>query len=196
MPFTPLTRATYTDPQAEPATDARPETWTPEGVIISQRCRGLVDAIVLVYTADAGINGGYYAVSCLGCYFSVNTKREPHHYFASPREAGAVANDHAAQCRALNRPLPARPDDDTARKIIRRVLDRQQRSELDVTVSLHAFLLDRLALQRSAAWIEDELTRLAAEQPDFLTARKRGHDNSTEFTITGTKTDSATNASR
>ncbi|MEU6331506.1 hypothetical protein ABZ851_30145 [Streptomyces sp. NPDC047049] len=195
MTLMPFSRTAPTDPQADPAREARPETWTPEGVTVSQRFLGLAGAIALVYTADAGVNGAYYAVTCLGCWFSIKSKGGPYNYFASPREAGVVANEHAAQCRALNGPLPERPDDATARKFIRRILDRQRRSE-DVTVSLNEFHLDRLALQRSTAWIEDELQRLAAEQPDFLAAKPRSYGPGTEFTIVRFKADAVHTAGR
>ncbi|MFG2463342.1 hypothetical protein ACGFWE_40705 [Streptomyces sp. NPDC048523] len=41
-----------------------PETWTPEGTLISQRYRALEGATVLVYTADADRGAARYAAAC------------------------------------------------------------------------------------------------------------------------------------
>jgi hypothetical protein len=158
------------------------ETWKPEGVIVSQRFLGLAGAVVLVYTAEAGVNGVYYAVACLGCTYLTRSKGGDH-YISSEQTAGEIANAHAAQCRALPRDLPPRPDDATAREIVGRRLHRERRSDHDVTVGLTAFHLDRLALQRSTAWIEEELQRLADEKPEILTAKPRTYGTGTEFTI-------------
>lgn len=158
------------------------ETWKPEGVSVSQRFLGLAGAVVLVYTADAGVNGTYYAVACLGCSFITRTKNRDD-YIPSERAGGEIANAHAAQCRALPRDLPTRPDDDAAREIVRRRLNSERRSDYDETVYLTSFHLDRLALQRSTEWIEEELQRLADEQPEFLTAKPRTYGTGTEFTI-------------
>lgn len=158
------------------------ETWKPEGVTVTQRFLGLAGAVVLVYTADVGVNGTTYAVACLGCSYRTRTK-DRDYSIASEQAGGEIANAHAAQCRALLRDLPARPDDDTAREIVRRRLNAERRSDYDSTVYLTAFHLDRLALQRSTEWIEEELQRLADEQPEFLTAKPRTYGTGTEFTI-------------
>ncbi|WP_370424334.1 hypothetical protein AB8O64_36900 (plasmid) [Streptomyces sp. QH1-20] len=157
------------------------ETWKPEGVIVSQRYLGLAGAVVLVYTADAGGNGTYYAVACLGCPFL--TRSEGRDDYLSEQAGGRIANAHAGECRALSRDLPTRPDDDAARGIVRRRLHSERRSDCSTTVYLTDFHLDRLALQRSTEWIEEELQRLADEQPEFLTAKPRTYGTGTEFTI-------------
>ncbi|MEU7473952.1 hypothetical protein AB0A94_36565 [Streptomyces sp. NPDC044984] len=159
------------------------EIWKPEGVIVTQRFLGLAGAVLLVYTADAGVNGTYYAVACLGCSYSTRSKTDRDNYIASEHAGGEIANAHAAQCRALPQDLPIRPDDDIAREIVLRRLNLERRSDYDTTVYLTAFHLDRLALQRSTEWIEEELQRLADEQPEFLTAKPRTYGTSTEFTI-------------
>jgi hypothetical protein len=46
------------------------ETWKPEGVNIVQRYYNQAHTVVLVYTADDGKAGTYYAVACLGCHFA------------------------------------------------------------------------------------------------------------------------------
>ncbi|GHH55617.1 hypothetical protein [Streptomyces candidus] len=174
-----------TAPESEYAPEPWPEigeTWKPEGVIVSTRFLGVAGAVVLVYTADAGVNGTYYAVACLGCSFRTRTKDDTN-YISTEQAGGEIANAHAAQCRALPRDLPTRPDDDTAREIVRRRLHSERRSDYDVTVYLTSFHLDRLVLQRSTEWIEEELQRLADDQPEFLTARLRSYGSSTEFTI-------------
>ncbi|WNI27323.1 hypothetical protein [Streptomyces sp. ITFR-16] len=158
------------------------ETWKPEGVIISQRFLGLAGAVVLVYTADAGVNGTYYAVACLGCSYRARYKDRDNPIYTE-QTGGEIANAHAAQCRALPRDLPTRPDDDAAREIVRRRLHSERRSDYDGIVYLTSFHLDRLALQRSTEWIEEELQRLADEQPEILTAKPRTYGTGTEFTI-------------
>ncbi|MFI9080951.1 hypothetical protein ACIGW8_31535 [Streptomyces sioyaensis] len=178
-PF-PFSRTAPTEPEFAP--EPWPETWTPEGVTISQRFLGLTGAVTLVYTADAGVNGTYYAIACLGCTFLTRSKGSDN-YISTEQAAGEIANSHAAQCRALPRALPARPDDDTAREIVRRRLHHNRRSDRDVTVHLTDFHLDRIALQRTTAWIEKELQRLADEQPEILTAKPRTYGTGTEFTI-------------
>ncbi|MFB8123327.1 hypothetical protein ACFVG1_23910 [Streptomyces bacillaris] len=176
---------TRTAPEPEYTPEPWPEigeTWKPEGVIVSQRFLGLAGAVVLVYTADAGVNGITYAVACLGCSFSTRTKNGDYS-ITTEQAGGEIANAHAAQCRALPRDLPTRPDDDTAREIVRRRLHSERRSDYDVTVYLTSFHLDRLALQRSTEWIEEELQRLADEKPEILTAKPRTYGTGTEFTI-------------
>ncbi|MEU1129579.1 hypothetical protein ABZ383_06890 [Streptomyces sp. NPDC005900] len=159
------------------------ETWKPEGVIVTQRFLGLAGAVVLVYTADAGVNGTYYAVACLGCSYRTRSKTDRDNYIASEQAGGEIANAHAAQCRALPRDLPTRPDDDTAREIVRHRLNAERRCDYDSAVYLTSFHLDRLALQRSTEWIEEELQRLADEEPEFMTAKPRTYSTGTEFTI-------------
>lgn len=176
---------TRTAPEPEYTPEPWPEigeTWKPEGVIVSQRFLGLAGAVVLVYTADAGVNGTYYAVACLGCSFITRTRNRDD-YIPTERAGGEIANAHAAECRALPRDLPPRPDDATARETVGRRLHHERRSDYDATVYLTAFHLDRLALQRSTAWIEEELQRLADEKPEILTATPRTYGTGTEFTI-------------
>ncbi|MFJ2170362.1 hypothetical protein [Streptomyces griseofuscus] len=177
---------TRTAPEPEYTPEPWPEigeTWKPEGVIVTQRFLGLAGAVVLVYTADAGVNGTHYAVACLGCTFHTRSRKAGDRFISSETDAGEIANRHAAQCRALPRDLPTRPNDDAAREIVRRRLNSERRSDYDVTVYLTDFHLDRLALQRSTAWIEEELQRLADEQPEILTAKPRTYGTGTEFTI-------------
>ncbi|MEE6269158.1 hypothetical protein V2E29_26420 [Streptomyces diastatochromogenes] len=175
-----FSRTAPADPQLVP--EPGPETWTPEGVIVSQRFLGLAGAVTLVYTADAGVSGTYYAVACLGCTYLTRSSGSDN-YISSQQAGGQIANNHAAQCRALPRALPPRPDDDIARDIVWRRLRSNRRSDYDVTVHLTDFHLDRLALQRPTAWIEEELQRLADTQPETLTAKPRTYGTGTEFTI-------------
>lgn len=151
------------------------QTWTPEGVTITQRFQALVNAIVVVYTADAGANDAHYAMSCLGCDLGRMTGTDQG--LLTQDGARQLANSHAAQCRALLKPLPDRPDDDVARRIVRANLDQQRRTDRDVDVYLTTFHLDRLALQRPTSWIEAELDRLARTDPAFLTAEPRDYDD-------------------
>ncbi|MEU1123291.1 hypothetical protein ABZ371_06825 [Streptomyces sp. NPDC005899] len=66
---------------------------------------------------------------------------------------------------------------------MRRRLHSERRSDFDVTVYLTSFHLDRLALQRSTEWIEEEPQSLADDQPEILTAKPRTCGTGTEFTI-------------
>ncbi|WP_331729658.1 hypothetical protein [Streptomyces platensis] len=161
-----------------------PETWTPEGVIVAQRYLGLAGAITLVYTADAGVNGEYYAVACLGCtYRTARDGKSTYRDLLSEQLAGHFANEHSGSCRALPRPLPERPDDESARDIVRRCLHSKRSGTDDSLVFLTDFHLERLALQRTTTWIETELHRLADDHPDVLTAQPRSYGPGYEFTL-------------
>ncbi|MFF2927165.1 hypothetical protein ACFVTP_32975 [Streptomyces celluloflavus] len=161
-----------------------PETWTPEGVTVAQRYLGLAGAITLVYTADTGWHGDHYAVACLGCtYRTAREERRTYADLLTQEQAAEAANTHAGTCRALPRPLPERPDDETARDIVRSCLHAKRRAAEDFPVFLTDFHLERLALQRTTAWIETELQRLADEHPDVLTAKPRSYGTGTEFTL-------------
>ena len=52
-----------------PSPAAAPETWTPEGTVVSQRYRALEGATVLVYTADTDRGTPRYGAACLGCTY-------------------------------------------------------------------------------------------------------------------------------
>ncbi|MFK8905888.1 hypothetical protein [Streptomyces sp. YS-3] len=175
---------THTEPEHTPQPWPEiGETWKPEGVIVTQRFLGLAGAVVLVYTADAGVNGTYYAVTCPGCSYRTRSKTDHDNYIVSEHVGGEIANAHAAQCRALPRDLAGCPGDDTAREIVLGRLNAERRSDYDATVYLTSFHLDPLALQCSIDWIEEELQRLADKQPEFLTAKPRTYSTGTEFTI-------------
>ncbi|MEU2730556.1 hypothetical protein ABZ650_22850 [Streptomyces griseoviridis] len=94
-----------------------PETWTPEGTIVSQRFRALEGATILVYTGDTDQGGAHYGVACLGCTHRAD--RNSVGNVMSEAEAAQGANAHAAICRAAPRGVPARPDDPEAAKLIR-----------------------------------------------------------------------------
>ncbi|MFJ1742615.1 hypothetical protein ACIOG4_28565 [Streptomyces microflavus] len=151
------------------------QTWTPEGVTITQRFQALVNAIVIVYTADAGADGVHYAMSCLGC--DLGRRTGPDQGLLTQDGARELANSHAAQCRALLKPLPNRPDDEAARRILRTTLDHMRRTDRDIDAHLTNFHLDRPALQRPTSWIKAELEHLARTDPDFLTAEPRDYDD-------------------
>ncbi|MGA4953742.1 hypothetical protein [Streptomyces lydicamycinicus] len=177
-----FSRTAETPTTPEP-TQPSPQTWTPEGVIVAQRYLGLAGAITLVYTADTGANGEYYAVACLGCtYRTARDEKSTYKDLLSQQLAGHLANEHSGNCRALPRPLPERPDDEAARDIVRRRLHAKRRSTDDV-VFLTDFHLERLALQRTTTWIETELQLLADEHPDVLTAKPRAYGTGYEFTL-------------
>lgn len=152
------------------------ETWTPEGVTISQRYYTQAHAVVLVYTSDDDKIGHYYSVACLGCHFA--SRRDGTRTYHTPyslAEAATVANEHATTCRALPRALPARPDDDTVREQLHTwVNDHRNRGESH-QMWVSDLDLRRLTLQRTTAWIETVLQQLAADQPDILRIERSNH---------------------
>ncbi|MFJ9412458.1 hypothetical protein [Streptomyces sp. NPDC101393] len=171
-------------PTTSESSQPTPETWTPEGVTVAQRYLGLAGAVVLVYTTDSSWSGEYYAVACLGCtYITARHKDRPGSDFLTQQRAAELANIHAGTCRALRRPLPDRPDDATARDIIRRHLHNARRSVNDRPLLLSDLHPQRLVLQRTTSWIETELLAVADEHPDVLTAKPRAYGTGYEFTL-------------
>jgi hypothetical protein len=166
------TRPMPVEPSApDPDSELWPESWMPEGVTVSERYHNLALAVVLVYTTDA--SGSACAVSCLGCHFQSN--KDNRSTYSSPYSldnASKVANEHASTCRALPRPLPDRPDDATARELLRTQVRGMRRREENVILFIHAFDLGRLRLQRTKEWIETELHLLADDDPGLL---RTGH---------------------
>jgi len=82
------------------------ETWKPEGVIVTQRFLGLAGAVVLVYTADAGVNGTYYAIACLGCSYRTRSKTDRDNYIASEGRSPTPTPPSAGRCPGTCRPAP------------------------------------------------------------------------------------------
>lgn len=157
-----------------------PETWTPEGTIVSQRYRALEGATVLAYTADTDRGTAYYAAACLGCVYREdrNSSQNP----MSETEASEAANDHASACRAMPRGVPARPDDTEAARVIRTRLWRRRRTHSRPdSVHISDFNIDRVDLQRPTDWIKEQLAVLAASEPEFLTATSAS--SGTRFTV-------------
>ncbi|MCM2424197.1 hypothetical protein [Streptomyces sp. RKAG293] len=148
-----------------------PETWSPEGTIVSQRYRALEGATILVYAADADRATATCAAACLGCAWraSKNVAHNP----MSETDAAMAANAHAAACRAMSRGIPARPDDATADAMIRNHL-WNLRSRHEVRVHIADFHAQRVDLQRTTAWIKGAMARLTANEPSLLTATDAG----------------------
>ncbi|MEU3341846.1 hypothetical protein [Streptomyces sp. NPDC006668] len=157
------------------------ETWTPEGVTVSERYYNLAHAVVLVYKAEGADTA--HAVACLGCHFHV-TKDKQRTYSTryTLREAGEVANEHAAACRALPRTLPTRPNDDGARELLHQWVRDLRRGE-DFYLRIHHFDLGRLFLQRTNAWITTELQHLADSQPDLLRIQRTTYGDGKQYLI-------------
>lgn len=159
-------------PVEPPAPEPWPEigeTWKPEGVTIAQRYYNQAHAVVLVYTADDGKTGTYYAVACLGCHYATceNGQRTYNTRYGLA-DAAKVANEHATTCRALPRDIPARPDDDTVRERLHAWVRGARHRDKDVQLWVSDLDLIRLTLQRTNAWIVDVLQQLAVDQPDVL----------------------------
>lgn len=152
------------------ATPSPARHWTPEGTTVAQRYRNLSGAIVLVFTAPAASTGRrqHYGVACLGCTYRADSS--PTNVVLDEPVAGDLANQHAATCRAMQRPLPDRPSDDQAAAIIRRRLEANQPTVAPVYVTLTDFHPDRVDLQRTSVWIKSHLLTVAADAPALLHA--------------------------
>ncbi|MGP3978956.1 hypothetical protein ACTWQF_34075 [Streptomyces sp. 8N114] len=161
-----LIESTVCEPETLPESG---ETWQPEGVTIAQRYYNQAHAVVLVYTADDGTTGTYYAVACLGCHFaSAEDERRTYNPRYSLTDAAKTANKHATACRALPRDIPARPDDATVREWLRSWASGARRRNKDVQLWLSDLDLIRLTIQRPNDWIEAALQQLAVDQPEIL----------------------------
>ncbi|MFF1271118.1 hypothetical protein ACFVZE_35395 [Streptomyces anulatus] len=158
-----------------------PETWAPEGTLVSQRYRALEGATVLVYTADADRGTAYYAAACLGCTYRVSetTADSP----MSEAEAAKAANMHSSACRAMPRGVPARPEDPEAVELVRSRLSRHRYGTSPRRVHIADFNALRVDLQRSTPWIKALLESLAQSEPGFLTATPTNDGQGTRFTV-------------
>lgn len=164
------------------ATPSPARHWTPEGTTVAQRYRNAGGAIVLVFTAPAASTGRrqHYGVACLGCTYRAASS--PTNVVLDEPVAGDLANQHAATCRAMQRPLPDRPTDDQAAAIIRRRLEANQVTQAPVVVTLTDFHPDRIDLQRTSAWIKAHLLTVATGIPALLDATTDDYGY-TRFTI-------------
>ncbi|WP_326680928.1 hypothetical protein [Streptomyces sp. NBC_01237] len=163
------------------APTAVPETWTPEGTIVSQRYRALEGATVLVYTADTNHGTPPYVAACLGCTHRAD--RNTAGALMTEAEAARAANAHATTCRALPRGVPARPDDTAAAALIRTRLWAHRYSTTPHPVRLSDFDVLRVDLQRHTDWIKAALASLAQTEPGFLTATPTSSGQGTRFTV-------------
>ncbi|MGV9883330.1 hypothetical protein [Streptomyces sp. NPDC003006] len=173
--------ALFTHPAPAPAPALVPETWTPEGTLVSQRYRALEGAIVLVYTADAGRASAKCAVACLGCTYRAATNAA--HNPMSETDAAKAANAHAASCRAIPRGVPAGPDDTAAAEMIRTRLWARRYGKTPYPVHISDFNAIRVDLQRATDWIKALLTDLAQSDPGFLAATPTSFGEGTRFTV-------------
>ncbi|MEV6439857.1 hypothetical protein [Streptomyces anulatus] len=158
-----------------------PETWTPEGTLVSQRYRALEGATVLVYTADADRGTAYYAAACLGCTYRADENAV--HNPMSEAEAAKAANAHASACRAMPRGVPARPEDPEAVELVRSRLSRHRYRTSPRRAHIADFNALRVDLQRSTPWIKALLESLAQTEPGFLIATPTSDGQGTCFTV-------------
>ncbi|MBK3603266.1 MULTISPECIES: hypothetical protein [unclassified Streptomyces] len=164
-----------------PAPAAAPETWMPEGTIVSQRYRALEGATVLVYTADTDQGTARYAAACLGC--THRRERNASGNVMTEAEAAQAANAHATACRAVPRGIPARPDDTEAAKMIRTRLWARRYGTAPHQVRLSDFTGLRVDLQRPTDWIKAVLSTIALADPGFLAATPANSGQGTRFTV-------------
>ncbi|ALC32312.1 hypothetical protein [Streptomyces sp. CFMR 7] len=152
------------------------ETWKPEGLPVAERYYNQAHAVVLVaLTGQDPCGTSYYLVACLGCHFlSTRTKYHSSYIRYGLQQAAEAANTHAGTCRALPRELLARPDEDTARNLLRSWVTAMPRRDLhrDIDLDLAEFDSGRLELQRTSEWLRAELEVLADERRDLLSARR------------------------
>ncbi|MCX4971001.1 hypothetical protein OHA98_41035 [Streptomyces sp. NBC_00654] len=160
---------------------AVPETWTPEGTIVSQRYRALEGATVLVYTADTDHGTPRYVAACLGCTHRAD--RNTAGTVMTEAEAATAANAHAAACRAMPRGIPARPDDTEAAKLIRTRLWAHRYGTSPHPVRLSDFDGLRVDLQRPTDRIKALLGGIAQADPGFLTAAPADSGQGVRFTV-------------
>ncbi|MEU9189476.1 hypothetical protein AB0D14_34025 [Streptomyces sp. NPDC048484] len=158
-----------------------PETWTPEGTLVSQRFRALEGATVLVYTGDADRGSARYAVACLGCTHRAD--RNTTGNVMTETEAAQGANVHAATCRAVPRGVPARPEDTEAAKLVRSRLWARRYGAAPHRVRLSDFTALRVDLQRPTDWIKALLGDIAQADPGFLTAEPDSSGQGIRFTV-------------
>ena len=165
-----------------------PATWTPPGTTVVQRYRNTLGdqegAIVLVYTADGDRGTSYFAAACLGCTFRA-TRNSHGSVRLSESDAAALANSHAASCRAMNRGVPASPDDDQAATIVRSRLRglREYGTTRAHCVSLSDFHEDRVDLQRPASFIKQTMHQLVQNEPGFVTSEPDSIGTGTRFLV-------------
>ncbi|MET8168870.1 hypothetical protein ACIRPU_40625 [Streptomyces sp. NPDC102259] len=161
---------------------AVPETWMPEGTLVSQRFRALEGATVLVFTADADQGDSRYAAACLGCIYRAD--RNARGNVMTETEAAQAANVHAAACLAVPRGVPARPDDTEAAKMIRTRLWARRYGAAPHLVRLSDFTGLRVDLQRSTDWVKALLGDIAQGDPGFLAATPAtSGQEGTRFTV-------------
>ncbi|MGW8485393.1 hypothetical protein [Streptomyces sp. NPDC055886] len=182
-PAIPVPPAEVPEPRAWPEIG---ETWKPEGLPVAERYYNQADAVVLVArTSQDAYGTAYYLIACLGChYLSTRTKHHSSYIRYALGQAAEAANTHAGTCRALPRELPPRPDEDTARNLLRSwVTAMARRNLLHPDIDLGDFDSGRLELQRTNEWIQTELEALAIEQSDLLSAWPDEHTGTVRFRI-------------
>ncbi|MFE1335661.1 hypothetical protein [Streptomyces microflavus] len=179
-------------PEEDPVPRAWPEigeTWKPEGLPVAERYYNQAHAVVLVArTSQDPYGTAYYLVACLGCHFlSTRTKCHDLHIRYSLEKAAETANSHAGTCRALPRELPARPDEESARRLLHSWVLSTSRPRRDLHRYLDLDLSDfdsgRLELQRTNEWMQTELEALAIEQSDLLCARPDERTGTVRFRV-------------
>ncbi|MEW9513851.1 hypothetical protein [Streptomyces bacillaris] len=173
--------ALFTRTAPAPALVPAPETWTPEGTLVSQRYRALEGATVLAYTADADRGTARYAAACLGCTYRADETAACN--LMSEAEAAEAANAHASVCRAMPRGVPARPQDSEAVALVRSRLVRPRYGFNPCPVRLDDFNALRVDLQRSTHWIKALLESLVQAEPGFLTAAPTSDGQGTRFMV-------------
>ncbi|MFI6881140.1 hypothetical protein ACIBL6_47620 [Streptomyces sp. NPDC050400] len=164
--------------------------WTPPGTTVVQRYRNALGhkegAVVLVYTAGER-RCSYFATACLGCtYRAASTARASR---LTEAEAADLANTHAVGCRAMGHGVPAAPGDFNAAQIVRDRLRILRPRHLPAapasphSVLISNFHVDRVALQRDDAFIQQAMTEIARTEPDFVTTELNFSGTGTQFVI-------------
>lgn len=159
--------------------------WTPLGTTVVQRYRNALGeregAIVLVYTGVSE-HTSYYAAACLGCTYRAALSSR--HTRLTEKDAAALANEHAANCRAMNRGVPVMPDDAQAAQMVRaRLWSKRMHGTSRHHVHLLDFLTDRIDLQPDDDFIKQTMFEIVRAEGDFLTAAPEYGGTGTRFMV-------------
>ncbi|MGA5823525.1 hypothetical protein ACPC54_37380 [Kitasatospora sp. NPDC094028] len=145
-----------------------PDHWTPEGLLVRIRFANLAGARVLLYARalNDGKASAEHGIHCLGCTGTWTTTGSSS-YTLDFFEGREKANEHAGQCRALPGPIPGRPDDEAATRMLTSRIARGQRDH-EFSLYVSDFTADRVFLQRTDAWIHEQLADIANRCRDLL----------------------------
>ncbi|MEU3529739.1 hypothetical protein AB0E62_38885 [Streptomyces sp. NPDC038707] len=162
-------------------------SWTPPGTTVVQRYRNILGplegAVVLVYIS-ASDRSSAYGAAYLDCTY--RAARNDRRVRLGDAEAADLANAHAAHCRAINRGIPAPPDDAAVARMVRsRMQSKRPHGPSTHQVYLTDFLDDRVDLQRDDDFIKQAMLEISRTGGHFLkkAAPAYNGDTGTRFLV-------------